>query len=223
MSEPEQMLSLPLLPLKNSVLLPSVLLPLSVGRPISVAAIEAALAREDKDLVVATQRDASVESPGAHDFFNIGTKVVVKRMARRPDGMIELMVQGVERAVIIKIDQTAPYFQARVRLAPVPEASNAEIEALQRNILELAGRAVQLAQPNAPAEFMQMLAANEDPLQLVYTIGSLLSLDVHKEQSLLEAPTRLDALRLLHTHLTHELQVLELRHQINNQAQSAMN
>jgi ATP-dependent Lon protease len=223
MSEPEQMLSLPLLPLKNSVLLPSVLLPLSVGRPISVAAIEAALAREDKDLVVATQRDASVESPGAHDFFNIGTKAVVKRMARRPDGMIELMVQGVERAVIIKIDQTAPYFQARVRLAPVPEASNAEIEALQRNILELAGRAVQLAQPNAPAEFMQMLAANEDPLQLVYTIGSLLSLDVHKEQSLLEAPTRLDALRLLHTHLTHELQVLELRHQINNQAQSAMN
>src|SRR5215470_2491970 len=114
MSEPEQMLSLPLLPLKNSVLLPFVLMPLTVGRPMSVAAIEAALAREDKDLIVATQRDAAVESPGGHDFFNIGTKAVVKRMARRPDGMIELMVQGIERAVIIKIEQTEPYMRARV-------------------------------------------------------------------------------------------------------------
>jgi ATP-dependent Lon protease len=222
MSESEQMLSLPLLPLKNSVLLPFVWMPLTVGRPASVATIEAVLAREDKELVVVAQRDASVEAPGPQDFFSIGTKAVVKRMARRPDGTIELMVQGVERVVIIRIEQTEPYLRARVRLAPVPEASSTEIEALQRAIVELAGRAIQLAQPNASAEFTQMLAANDDPLQLVYVIGSLLSLDLSKEQALLEAPTRLDAARLLHTHLTHELQVLELRHQINNQAQSEM-
>src|SRR5712691_6400087 len=197
-------------------------MPLTVGRPASVAAIEAALAREDKELVVVAQRDASVEAPGPQDFFSIGTKAVVKRMARRPDGSMELMVQGVERVVIIRIEQTEPYLRARVRLAPVPEESNTEIEALQRAIVELAGRAIQLAQPNASAEFTQMLAANDDPLQLVYIIGSLLSLDLHKEQALLEAPTRLDASRLLHAHLTHELQVLELRHQIKSQAQSEM-
>jgi ATP-dependent Lon protease len=143
-------------------------------------------------------------------------------MARRPDGTIELMVQGVERVVVIRIEQTEPYLKARVRLAPIPEERNTEIEALQRAIIELASRAIQLAQPNASAEFTQMLAANDDPLRLVYVIGSLLSLDLHKEQALLEAPTRLDALRLMHTHLTHELQVLELRHQINSQAQSEM-
>jgi ATP-dependent Lon protease len=221
MSEPE-IFSLPLLALKNSVLFPSVWMPLTVGRPASVAAVEAGLAREDKELVVVAQRDAAVDTPGPQDFFSIGTKAVVKRMARRPDGAIELMVQGVERVVIISIEQTEPYLRALLRLAPVPEERNTEIEALQRAIVELAGRAIQLAQPHASAEFAQMLAANDDPLRLVYVIASLLSLDLHKEQALLEAPTRLDALRLLHTHLTHELQVLELRHQINSQAQSEM-
>jgi ATP-dependent Lon protease len=221
MSEPE-IISLPLLPLKNSVLFPSMWMPLTVGRPASVATIEAVLAREDKELVVVTQRDTSLETPGPQDFFPMGTKAVVKRMARRPDGTIELVVQGVERVVVIRIEPTEPHLSARVRLAPVPEESNTEIEALQRAIVELASRAIELAQPNASAEFAQMLAANDDPLRLVYMIASLLSLDLSKEQALLEASTRLDALRLLHTHLTHELQVLELRHQINSQAQSAM-
>src|SRR5215510_11331037 len=167
MSEPE-VITLPLLPLKNNVLLPSVWMPLTVGRPVSVATIEAVLAREDKEFVVVAQRDAAVEAPGPQDFFSIGTKAVVKRMARRPDGTIELMVQGVERVVIVRLEQTEPYLRARVRLAPVPEEKNTEIEALQRAIVELASRAIELAQPNASAEFAQMLAANDDPLQLVY-------------------------------------------------------
>src|SRR5262245_66388044 len=105
MSEADQLLTLSLLPLKNSVLFPSVLMPLTVGRPLSLAAVEAVLAREDKELIVATQRDASVDTPGPHDFFSIGTKAVVKRMARRPEGGVDLMVQGVERVVLIKLGQ----------------------------------------------------------------------------------------------------------------------
>jgi ATP-dependent Lon protease len=188
-----------------------------------MAAIEAVLAREDKELIIAAQRDASEDTPGPHDFFSIGTKAVIKRMARRPDGGVDLMVQGVERAVIIKIDQTDAYLSARVRLAPVPAARNAEIEALQRAIIELARRAIELAHPNAPAELLRMLTTNEDPLQLVYMIASILTLDLAKEQALLEASTLLDAMRLLHADLLHEVQVLELRQQINTQAQSTMN
>jgi len=124
--------------------------------------------------------------------------------------------------VLIKIDQTASYLTARVRLAPVPAARNAEIEALQRAIIDLARRAIELAHPNAPAELLHMLTTNEDPLQLVYTIASILTLDLAKEQALLEASTLLDAMRLLHTDLLHEVQVLELRQQINSQAQSTM-
>ena len=112
------------------------------------------MAREDKELIVAAQRDASVDTPGPHDFVSIGTQAVIKRMARRPDGGVDMMVQGVERVVLIKIDQTASYLTARVRLAPVPAARNAEIEALQRAIIELARRAIELAHPNAPAELL---------------------------------------------------------------------
>ena len=217
-----ELLSLPLLPLKNMVLFPYVWMPLTVGRPASVAAVEAVLAREDKELVVVAQRDATVDAPGPEDFFSVGTQAVIKRMARRPDGALELMVQGVERMVIIRVEQTESYLRARGRLTPVPEDRDTEIEALHRAIIELASRAIQLTQPNTSAEFMQMLDPNTDPLRLVYVIASLLSLDLDKEQSLLEAETRLDALRLLYTHLTHELQVLELRHQISSQAQSEM-
>src|SRR5215510_10635195 len=223
MPETDRLLTLPLLPLKNSVLFPSVLMPLTVGRPLSMAAIEAVLAREDKELIVATQRDASVDTPGPHDFFSIGTKAVIKRMARRPDGGVDLMVQGVERVVLIKIEQTVSHLTARVRLAPVLAVKNTEIEALQGAIVELARRAIELAYPNAPAELLHMLTANEDPLQLVYMIASILTLDLAKEQALLEASTLLDAMRQLHTDLLHEVQVLELRQQINSQAQSTMN
>jgi len=223
MSESEQVLTLPLLPLKNSVLFPFVLMPLTAGRPLSLAAVEAVLAREDKELIVATQRDASVDTPGPHDFFSIGTKAVIKRMARRPEGGVDLMVQGVERVVLIKIEQTVSHLTARVRLAPVSAVKNTETEALQRAIVELARRAIELAYPNAPAELLHMLTANEDPLQLVYIIASILTLDLAKEQALLEASTLLDAMRQLHTDLLHEVQVLELRQQINSQAQSTMN
>ncbi|HKC89282.1 MAG TPA: endopeptidase La [Blastocatellia bacterium] len=218
----QQIESLPVLPIKNSVLFPGLLMPLTAGRPTSIAAIDAALASEDKELLIITQRDTAVESPGAEDLYNIGSKAVVKRMMRRQDGAVNLIVQGVERVVLIKIEQTEPYIRARVRLAPVPEETNTEIEAMRRAILELSTRAIQLAQPNAPIEVTQMLAENEEPLQLTYLIGSVLGLPVEKEQGLLEAPSRLDALRLLHSYLLHELQVLELRNQINTQAQGEM-
>ncbi|HEU0178187.1 MAG TPA: endopeptidase La [Blastocatellia bacterium] len=218
----EQIESLPVLPIKNSVLFPGLLMPLTAGRPSSVAAIDAALASEDKELLIVTQRDSSVESPTVSDLYTIGTKAVVKRMMRRQDGAVNLIVQGVERVVLIKIEQAEPYLVARVRMAPVPEETNTEVEAMRRAILELSARAIQLAQPNAPVEVTQMLAENEEPLQLTYLIGSVLGLPVEKEQGLLEAPTRLDALRLLHSYLLHELQVLELRNQINVQAQGEM-
>ena len=93
--ENEAVLTLPVLPLKNTVLFPHLFMPLSVGRPNSVAAVEAVLASEDKNLILVAQRDAANESPGLDDLFTVGTRAVVKKMARG-DGAIELLVQGVE-------------------------------------------------------------------------------------------------------------------------------
>jgi ATP-dependent Lon protease len=212
---------LPVLPLKNTVLLPYLFMPLSVGRPNSLAAVEAALAREEKTFVVSAQRDAANEQPGFDDLYAVGTRAVVKKMARG-DGVIELIVQGVERVALLKAEQTEPHLTARVRPLPLPEDGGPEVEALHRAIIELAGRVLELAQVQQPITIEQLVGQARDPLRFAYLLGSMLSLDVPKEQALLEAQTRLEALRLLHGYLTHEVQVLELRRQISSQAETEM-
>jgi ATP-dependent Lon protease len=208
--------------MKNTVLFPYLFLPLSVGRPTTIAAVEAALATEEKTLLVAAQRDPNNEQPGPDDLYAIGTKAVIKKMVRPQQGGIEVLVQGSERLAILKVEQTEPYLRARVRPLPFPDDSGTELEALQRAVIELAGKVIELAQPQANINIDQLAAQAQDPLRLAYLLGSMLGLDVPKEQALLEAPTRAEALRLLHGYLSHEAQVLELRQKINTQAQSEM-
>src|SRR5262245_31447362 len=95
----------PVLPLKNSLLLPYILMPISVGRPASVAAVEAALSSEDKMLVVVAQRDAEVDEPGPSDLHTIGCRAVIKRMARG-EGGIDLILQGIDRVRLDSFPQT---------------------------------------------------------------------------------------------------------------------
>ena len=212
---------LPILPLKNTVLFPQLFLPLSVGRAPSVAAVEAALATEEKTFVVVAQRDASVEQPGLEDLYTVGTRAVVKKAARGENG-VEIIVQGVERVAILKAEQTEPYLKARVRTLAWPEDTGTEVEALQGAVLELAAKALSLVQLPTQIDVRQLAAQAGDPLRLAYLLGSMLSLDAAKEQSLLEAPTRVEALRLIHGYLSHEVQVLELRKKISSQVETEM-
>jgi len=213
---------LPVLPLKNAVLFPYLLLPLTAGRPASVAAVDAALATEDKSILIVAQRDGNNEQPATQDdLFTIGTRAVIKKMARADEG-IQIIVQGVERVVLVRVEQTTPYLKAMARPHPLPDDKGTEVEALHRAVLELAARALSLAQPQTPIDLSQLLAQAREPIQIVYLIASMLSLDLQKEQQLLEAATVVDALRLLHQHLSHEVQVLELRQKITSEAQSEM-
>ncbi|MBI1918488.1 MAG: endopeptidase La [Planctomycetes bacterium] len=214
-------LTLPLLPLKNTVLFPGLFIPLSVGRPQSLAAIEAALATDVKTFVVAAQRDANLDQPKLEDLYTIGTRAVIKKMART-EQTVELLVQGVERVVLLRAEQTEPFLRVTVRPLPAPEDQGTEVEALHRAIIDLASRVLELAQPEGRINLQQMVAQAADPLQLAYLLGSMLSLDIAREQQLLEASTRAEALRMLHSYLSHEVQVLELRYQIATQAQTEM-
>jgi ATP-dependent Lon protease len=213
--------SLPVLPLKNTVLFPYLFLPLSAGRPASMAAVEAALASEEKTFLVVAQRNPETDQPGAEDLYAIGTRAVIKKMARS-EGGIEILVQGVERVVLVRLEQTEPYPRARVRPLPPPEDQGAEVEALRRAVLDQAVRAMELAHPGSTLNVNQLAAQAPDAMALAFLIGSMMSLDLAREQALLEAPTRTDALRMLHGYLSHELQVLELRQKIASQAQSEM-
>ncbi len=215
---------LPVVPIKNTVLFPNLLMPLSVGRPRSVAAIQAAVANEAREILVVTQRDSSIEVPGREDLFPTATKAVIKRSGRSGD-KFEMLVQGVERVALT--DFTDDGF-LRASYLPVPIAdpaaeANPEIEALQLEVIELATNVLKYAgMAIMPVEFARAIAAQPDPLQMVWMFASVLSLDVALEHSLLAVETQAEALRMMHAHLSHELQILEIRGKIATKAQSEM-
>jgi ATP-dependent Lon protease len=214
--------SLPALPLKNTVLFPGLLLPLSVGRESSMAAVQAALNTEEKEIILIAQRDAQVDNPQQDDLYTIGTKAVIRKSSRPNDGVMEILVLGSERVVVVKLDASGPFLAARYRILALPDDGGSEVEALSGALLDLAGKAITLAQPQTAPELTRMLAGSEDPLRLAYLLASVFSLDAAREQKLLEADTRVDALRLIHSYLAHELQVLELRQKIASTARDEM-
>jgi ATP-dependent Lon protease len=222
MSEQPVVYTLPVLPLKSAVLFPYLLMPLSAGRSASIAAVEAALATESKEILVFTQRDADLDLPAKDDLYSIGTKAVIRKMNRSGEGHLELMVLGMERVTLLKLDSSEPFLKGRAVPLPLPEDKGPEIEALQGALIELAGEALTLAQPNTPQELRGLLASHDDPLRLTFVLSAMFSLDAEKSQSLLEAPSRAEALRMLHRYLMHEVQVLELRNKITNEARSEM-
>ena len=221
MSE-ETVKSLPVLPLKNTVLFPHLLMPLSVGRSSSLAAVQAALATEEKEIVLVAQRDPGVENPGQDDLYTVGTKAIIRKMSRPNENLMEVLVMGSDRIVLVKVDQEEGYLKAKIAPSPLPEDRGPEVEALMQAIVELASKAVELAQPQAPPELARMLAGGDDPLRMCFLLASMFSLETTKEQALLEAASTADGLRLMHAYLSHEVQVLELKSKIANTARTEM-
>ncbi len=213
--------TVPLLPIRNSVLFPYMLMPLVVSRPASVSAVEAALAREDKVLAVFTQKDPSIEEPKINDLFNVGTLAVIKKMTP-VNNTLHIVVQGIERVELAAIVAEQPFLNVTVKPLPEPSDEGAEIEALHRAVLDLVDKMVELVEPQVKANLSYVIAEVRNPLHQVYLLASLLSLDLEKEIAILSASTRREALELMHRYLNHEIQVLELRNRISKEAQTEM-
>jgi ATP-dependent Lon protease len=188
-----------------------------------VAAIQAALGNEAKEILVVTQRDSSVEAPGPADLFPTATKAVIKRSGRNGD-KYDILVLGEERVALA--DFTGDDFlSASFRPIPIPDRSddaNPEIEALHREVIDLATNVIKYAGLELPVEFVRAITAQSDPLQMAWMLASVLSMDVALEHALLTVETRAEALRLIHAHLSHELQILEIRGKIATKAQNEM-
>src|SRR3982751_3247523 len=118
---------LPVLPWKNTVLFPHLLMPLSVGRSSSLAAVQAALATEEKEIVLVAQRDPSNENPGQEDLHTVGTKAVIRKMSRPNENLMEVLVMGVERVVLARVDREDGYLKARVTALPLPDDHGPEV------------------------------------------------------------------------------------------------
>ena len=213
--------SLPVLPLKNTVLLPQLLMPLSVGRPRSIAAVETALSTEEKTLIVAVQKDPEIDEPTLGDLHPAATRGVVKRM-ERSEGKIQLLVLGIERVKLTTEELQQPFLKVGFSVNPPSDDKGTEVEALDRAVTELGEKIAELTSPIAGASFRQLATQVEDPMHRAYLVAVIVGLDYVKQQSLLEADTLAEALRRLNEYLAHELQVLELRQEIASKTQSEM-
>ena len=214
--------TLPVLPVKRTVLFPGVRVPLTVGRNRSVAAVEFALKTEDKTILIVAQRDPDTTEPTLEELHHIGTKAVIKQTGRSADGQLHAVVEGVDRFVVLKAEQTEPFLKVRARLLPAPSDSGPEISALHRAISDLVDQLPSLIQLAGIGEVAETLRAERDPVAFAYRVASLLNLTGDAEQTLLEAQTCADLLRKVFAALSHEIQILTLRNKIASDAQAEM-
>jgi ATP-dependent Lon protease len=222
--QPGQPFEIPVLALQNTTLFPETVVPLAVGRPRSVAAVEAALGTEEKLLACITVRaDATNATQDAlpADLYQVGTLTMIKRMERIGETM-HIIAQGTERIRVIEWKQHDPYLRAVVQILPEVQIKDPEeVEATKRNVQAMVQEALALL-PGVPPEVRVAILGSVEPVRLAYFLGSILNLGVEQEQKMLEADTADELLRLAHTYLARELEIIQLRSKIATEAQSEM-
>ncbi len=212
--------TLPVLPLKETVVFPDSATPLAIGQERSIKLIDDVVAR-DRLLALVTVKSEDVEQPGWDDLYEVGTAAVVHKMIRVPDGTLRILVQGVERIRLEGRVQDDPYLVGEFEQMPDVAEETPELVALTRNVQMLYGRIVALV-PYLPAE-LELAAANvDDPSALSYLVASTLRLKTEEKQQLLEQAHVEARLRELSRILNRELEVFELGTKIQSQVQSEM-
>ena len=212
--------TLPVIPLRDLVLFPGSTMTITVGRRLSLLAIEAALATEEKQAVFVTQRDPSNESPGTSDLFLFGTLGVILLTSAIKQDAQELKIRGTGRVAILSLNKEGDLLLADVhRLTPALNASD-DIESEARDLVDLGSRYLD-AQQDVPKECRDALAL-EDPLQTAYSLMAALRIETHNKQAILEAPTVMDALKLARQHLREEIDIGETRRRIQDSTKEAV-
>jgi ATP-dependent Lon protease len=213
---------LPVLPLRDMVVYPFIIAPLSVARDISVQAVDQALAASRMILLTA-QRDKDDEEPGPEALFRTGSVAVIMRMLKLPDGRIRVLVQGVSRARIKSIVADKPCFRARIeRISDQAyDPSSIEKEALMRSAKQLLDRAAGMGK-NLPSEVMVIANNLEDPGRLADLTASNLELKVEEAQEILETLDPIARLKRVHDFLKRELDLLSMQREIDSLARDEM-
>src|SRR5689334_4093543 len=213
---------LPVLPLRDIVIHPFMIVPLFVSREKSIRAVDEALG-EHRMILLDCQKDLDKEEPAQEDLYGVGTVAVIMRMLKLPDGRIRILVQGVSRAKVESVDANGELLRARLSVLPevlAPERS-LEVEALIRNVRSLMEKAAALGKNISP-EVMAIIANLDDPGRLADLSASNLELKVEDAQSVLEIADTTARLRRVNDLLNKEIEVLTVQQEINTQARADM-
>ncbi|HQW72030.1 MAG TPA: endopeptidase La, partial [Saprospiraceae bacterium] len=213
---PEQ---LPILAIKNTVLFPGIVIPITVNRDKSIKAVEDAYAN-GKMIGVLTQKNQDMENPKPEDIYNIGVIAQIHKMLRMPDGSVTIIIQGRSRFMVEQFDQTEPYLKSRfVLLEYITAENNLEFDAQISSIRDLAKEIVELS-PNIPSDATVMLRNIESNTFLMNFIASNLSASVEEKQKMLETAYLPDFANMLLGKMDEEFNLLRLKGQIESKVRT---
>jgi ATP-dependent Lon protease len=216
----ETPLLLPLLPLRDVVVFPHMVIPLFVGRPKSIKALEAAM-EAGRQIVLVAQKAAGKDEPGPNDMFDIGCISSVLQMLKLPDGTVKVLVEGSQRAQIGRISDNGAHFEAKVSPIKPEEMVSAEVEALKRAVAQQFDQYVKLNK-KLPPEILTSIAGIDDTGRLADTIAAHLPLKLEDKQSVLDLCEVAKRLNRLLELLEHEVDILQVEKRIRGRVKRQM-
>ncbi|WP_048860736.1 endopeptidase La [Acidisphaera rubrifaciens] len=210
----------PVLPLRDIVVFPHMIVPLFVGREKSVRALEAVM-KDDKQILLVAQKNASQDDPSSDDIYRIGTVSTILQLLKLPDGTVKVLVEGGRRAAITGFSETERYFEAHIKPLADEGADQKELEALGRTVVSQFEQYIKLNKKIAP-EVLVSLNQIEEPSKLADTVASHLNLKIAEKQELLEIARVGERLERVFGHMESEIGVLQVEKRIRNRVKRQM-
>ncbi|ETF02093.1 peptidase [Advenella kashmirensis W13003] len=217
---PAESTELPLLPLRDVVVFPHMVIPLFVGRHRSIRALELAM-EKDKQIMLVAQKSASKDEPGPDDMYEIGCVASILQMLKLPDGTVKVLVEGQQRARVEKIIETESHFSAQILPIEQNDTRNSELEALRRTIIAQFDQYVKLNK-KIPPEILSSLNGIEEASRLADTISSHLPLKLEQKQKLLEELDASGRLEALLAQIETEIDILQVEKRIRGRVKKQM-
>jgi ATP-dependent Lon protease len=211
---------MPVLPLRDIVVFPHMIVPLFVGREKSVRALEAVM-KDDKQILLVAQKNASQDDPSADDIYRVGTVSTILQLLKLPDGTVKVLVEGGRRAKISSFRETEAYFEALTIPMPDVEGDKKDLEALGRTVVSQFEQYIKLNKKIAP-EVLVSLNQIEEPSKLADTVASHLNLKIPEKQDLLEVARVSERLERVFGHMESEIGVLQVEKRIRNRVKRQM-
>ncbi len=217
---PSELLTLPLLPLRDVVVFPHMVIPLFVGRPKSIKALEAAM-ESGRQIMLVAQRAAAKDEPKADDLFEIGCVSSILQMLKLPDGTVKVLVEGLQRARTVAVHEVTEHFTAEVLPVSPDVAQAPEIEALRRAVVQHFDQYVKLNR-KIPPEILTSIAGIDDPGRLADTMAAHLQLKLEAKQAVLDLSDVAKRLEKLLELLEHEVDILQVEKRIRGRVKRQM-
>ncbi len=221
MTNPSSLKIVPVLPLRDVVVYPHMVIPLFVGREKSINALDAAMS-DNKQILLVAQKSAEVDEPGADEIHRIGTLSNILQLLKLPDGTIKVLVEGEQRVQVMELNEGGDHFTAQISvIEPVPNENERELEVLGRSVINLFDQYVKLNK-KVPPEILTSLSGIDDPARLADTIAAHMSLKLDEKQRVLEIRSVKERLEHIMGLIEGEIDILQVEKRIRGRVKQQM-